>query len=688
MLSRFSRLMTRHPTVITAIAVLLLIPSAFGYARTRVNYNILSYLPERLDSVKGERVLEDTFHDAATSMLVIDGMEGKDVSAVKEKIKRIPGVNSCVWVDDLADLSVPKEMLPDAVQDLFYSGKSTLLLITYDESSTSESTFGAIAQIKKLLNRQCYLGGLSAMLKDLKDLVDRELPSYIALAFSMSLVAMILCMESWLLPFIFLLDIGFAIAYNMGTNFFLGEISYITKAIAAILQLGVTLDFSIFLINRYDEEKDKFADRRDAMAHAIEATFMFLSSSSLTTVTGFLALCFMELTLGRDIGIVMMKGVIFSMISTVMIQPSLILLFDKPIHKYTHRVLAPSFDRGSSFLIRHRKALLLLLVLTCIPAYWAQANTPVYYDMSRTLPSDLPSVAATDKLKKEFNMATTHFILLDDGLPAYRAKELTGRIEKLDGVETVLSYGDLIGPAVPDEFIPQSIRDICKKAGRQLVMVNSSYLVAEDAENEQIAKMVEIAKQYDPTAQVTGEAALTKDLIEIADHDFTVTGYISSILMILIVGIAFRSFAVPLILVAIIDLAIAINLGIPAFTGESIPFISPIVINCIQLGATDDYAILIMSRFQEELKAGRNRLEAAKIASATSFKSILSSALVFFCATTGVSWISKMDIIRSICGMLARGAIISAVVIILFLPAVLYLTEPLIEKTSFHFRSN
>ena len=690
MLSRFAKILTRHPSVITLIAVLLLIPSVLGYIKTKVNYDILSYLPKTLDSVKGEDVLEDTFHDAATSMLVIDGMPKKDVSALKEKVKAVPGVNNCVWVDDLADLSVPTSMLPDKITDFFYSSNSkdtTMMLITYDGSTSSEETFNAIASIKKLLNKQCYLSGFSAMQRDMKNLLEGEMPFYVLLACGLCLVAMSVCLESWFLPFIFLLGIGFAVIYNMGTNIFLGEVSYITRAIAAILQLGVTMDYSIFLINRYDEEKPKFEDRRDAMASAIQSTFLSLAGSSLTTVAGFLALCFMELALGKDIGIVMMKGVILGVLCTVTVLPSLILLFDRPIHKYTHKSLVPSFDRGSGFLLRHHKALVLLALLLFAPAFYLQAHTQVYYNIDRTLPSTLDSRVATDKLKKDFNMATTHFIILDNNLPSYKTKEMIQQIKKLDGIENVLGYDDLVGPAVPDNFIPDSIKEICKKDGRQIIMVNSQYQAAEEKENSQVDQISKITKQYDPTSQVTGEGALTKDLVEIAAHDFTVTSYLSMALMLLIVAFVFRSAVIPVILVAVIELAIFLNLGIPCLTGTVIPFISPIVINCVQLGATVDYSILMTTRFQEELRTGKGRLEAVKIASATSFRSIITSALVFFCATTGVSWISRMGIIQSICAMLARGAIISAAVIILVLPGVLYLTEPVIRKLSYHFET-
>ena len=688
MLSRLAKILTRHPSVILTVAVLLLIPSVVGYAKTRVNYDILSYLPKDLESTQGEDVLEDTFHDAATSMIVIDGMPSKDVSALKEKIKQVPGVNSAVWVDDIADISVPKEMLPDILKDTFYSGDSTLMLVTYDGAASSDETLVALSGVRKLLDGKCFLSGISAITKDTKNLTDQELPVYVSLAVLLSIAAMMLCMESWILPLVFLLGIGFAVLYNFGTNFFLGDVSYVTQAIAGILQLGVTMDYSIFLINRYDEEKPKFSDRRDAMASAIVRTFTSLAGSSLTTIAGFFALCFMQLTLGMNIGIVMMKGVLLGVLTTVTVLPSLILVFDKPIHRFTHRSLIPNFDKGADFIFRHRKAFLTLGILLIVPAIWTQAHTEVYYDLAQSLPQDLPSIVATNKLKNTFDMSTTHFIIADDSLPSYQVKSMVSEIKKLDGVKSTLAYSDLIGPAVPDDFIPQEVKDICKKDGKQLILVNSQYKSAEDAENTQIDRITKIVKKYDSSALITGEGVLTKDLIETADTDFSVTNKISILCILLLVAFVFRSAAVPVLLVSVIELAIAINLGVPCLTGSVIPFITPTVIGCVQLGATVDYSILMTTRFQEELKAGNDRKLAIKTATATSFRAIVTSALVLFCATMGVALISKIEIIQSICSTLARGAVISALVIILILPAVLYLTEPLIAKLSYHWKTN
>jgi hypothetical protein len=686
LLSKIAKGLTRHPSIILTIAIVLLIPSVIGYAMTRVNYDILSYLPKNLNSTRGEDVLENTFHDAATSMLVIDGMDSKDVVTLKKKIEKVPGVNNVIWVDDVADISIPKEMLPTLLKDTFYSDNSTLVLITYDGSSSSNETLDTVGRVRKLLNKQCFLSGVSAITRDTKDLTAQELPIYVGLAVALSLLAMSLCMQSWVLPFVFILGIGFAVAYNFGSNVFMGQISYVTQAIAGILQLGVTMDYSIFLINRYDEEKPKFQDRRDAMASAIQSTFTSLAGSSLTTVAGFFALCFMQLTLGRDIGIVMMKGVILGVLTTVTVLPSLIFVFDKPIHKYTHRSLIPDFSGGSHFLIKHRKAFVMLGLLLILPALWTQSHTEKYYNLTRSLPSNLDSVVATNKLKKDFNMATTHFIIADDSMPAYKVKEMVSKIKKVNGVENAAAYNDIIGPTIPDDFIPQKVKDLCKKDGKQLILVNSKFKAAEDAENQQIDQITSIVNQYDPSALVTGEGALTKDLITVANTDFSVTNKISMLCMLILVAIVFKSALIPFLLVAVIELAISINLGIPFLTGTVIPFITPTIIGCVQLGATVDYSILMTSRFQEELKSGQNRLEAIKIASKTSFPSIVTSSLVFFCSTAGVSLVSQIEIIQSICSTLARGALISALTIILILPGVLYVTEPLISKLSYHWK--
>lgn len=684
MIARFARWITHHTKAVLVIAVLLLIPSVIGAVCTYVNYDILSYLPEDLDSTKGQEILDETFHNAASSMLIIENLPAKDIVPLQENIRRVEGVNDAIWISDITDISVPADILPDEIRNIFYSTdrQSTMILIKYDHPGSSKETMAAIDDIRGLMSKQSFLSGLSVIVKDTKDLADRELPIYVGLAVLLSLVAMSLSMESWLLPFLFLLDIFFAVVYNFGSNIFLGQISYITKCIAAVLQLGVTMDYSIFLIDRYEEEKRRFADSRDAMAHAIERTFVSLSGSSLTTIFGFVALCFMRLTLGRDIGIVMVKGVVLGVLTVVIILPALILACDKPIHRWRHRSLIPHFDRLNRSVTKHRAIYVCLFLVLLVPAYIAQANTAKYYNLDRSLPQDLPSIVATNKLKDEFNMASTHFIVVDDSLPANDLTEMTQQIEKVAGIESVISYNKFVGPTIPDSFVPQAIKDLCKKDGYQLLMVNSRYKAAMDDENAQIDALNAIVKAYDPAAMITGEGALTKDLIDIANTDFMVTNAISIIAIFLIIAICFKSISVPLIVVSVIELAIFINLGIPYLTGTVIPFISPTVIGCVQLGATVDYAILLTTRFREELRAGHDRLTAIQIAANASDRSIVSSALVFFCATFGVYMISKIEIIKSICAMLARGAIISAVVILLILTPLLLVTERFLAKTS------
>lgn len=681
--SKTTRFLTHHPVLIITLAVLLLIPSIIGYAHTRVNYDILSYLPQTLDSTKGEAVLENTFHDAATSILVIDKMPAKDVSALKDKIKQVPGVNAALWVDDIADTRIPQEMLPDLLRDTFYSKDSTLMLVTYKGAASSDTTLTALSDVRKLLNKQCFLSGISAVTKDTGDLVSSQIPYYVLFAFLFSIAAMTLCMRSWLQPLVFMIGFMFPMAYNFGSNVFLGQISYVTQAIAAVLQLGVTMDFSIFLLNRYDEERPKYDDPRDAMAIAIKKAFVAIISSSIAVVAGFAALCFMDLTLGRDIGIVMMKGVIFGVLSTLTILPSLVLVFDKPIYRFTHKTLIPSFERGSNFIVKHRKAFAVAFLLVIIPSAFIRNQTQLYYDLQESLPSSLPSIVASNKLKSTFNMAATNFVIINDKLPLSKVQAITSGISDLAGVDSVVCYSDILGPSIPEDVIPSDIREIFKKDGRQIILVNTKYKTATDASNEQISAINAIAKKYDPTSQVTGEGALTKDLIDVASRDFKVTDLVSIAFVFLIIAFTFRSLALPVILICIIECSIFINIGVAPMMGTVIPFISPTVVSCIQLGATVDYSILIVSRFQEELSKGHDRGEAIRTATTTSFPAIVTSALVLFSATSGVSVVSNIEIIKSICTMLARGALVSVVVIVLFLPPLLYLSQPLLDKLSF-----
>ncbi|MPM07667.1 hypothetical protein SDC9_53974 [bioreactor metagenome] len=561
-----------------------------------------------------------------------------------------------------------------------------MMLVQYDMPGATEQTMQAIAQVRSLCNKNCFLAGFSVLIKDTKDLVDEELPLYVILAVVLSLVAMSLTMDSWLLPFAFLTSIGLAILYNMGSNIFLGQISYITKAIAAVLQLGVTMDYSIFLYHRYDEELSNYDDKRDAMAKAVEAAFTSLSGSSLTTIAGFAALCFMRLLLGRDIGIVMAKGVILGVVTVIFVLPSILLVFDKGIRKYRHRTILPDFSGVNRFIVKHHKGFVVLFLLLFLPAVYAQSHAPVYYKLDRALPQDLPSIVATNKLNDNYDMATTHFVILKDGLSNSQMNKMTGELEKVGGVQEVVAYNKFISSAIPDFFIPQEIKDIFKQGGYQLMMITSSYQTASDAVANQLDQIGAIIKTYDPAAYITGEAALTKDLISTAKVDFSVTNYISIAAIFLIVVLVFRSVSIPALLVIAIELAIFINQGIPYFTGTAIPFIAPTVIGCVQLGATVDYAILMTTRFREELQNGHDRSQAIQIAATTSDSSIITSSLVLFCATLGVGKIARIEIISSICLMLSRGALISAVISIFILPALLVTFEPVIAKTSLWWR--
>lgn len=686
MLKRFARALTRRPKAVLLIAVLALVLCLIGSAATKINYDILTYLPADLDSTKGEQLLEEPFHMAATTMLIVEGMPPAYTNALCQSINEVPGVNQALWVSSIAGIQIPEEFLPEEVRELFFAGDATLLVVQYDSPGASEETMDAIEQVRKLCNEKCFLAGFSVVIKDTKDLVDQELPLYVGLAVLLSLLAMAATMESWLLPAAFLASIGMAILYNMGTNFFLGEISYITKAIAAVLQLGVTMDYSIFLYHRYEEEQSRYDDKRDAMAAAVQAACTSLFSSSLTTVAGFAALCFMRLLLGRDIGIVMAKGVVLGVATVVVVLPSILLLLDGPIHRHTHRAFMPDLGGVNRFVVRHSKGLAALFLVLFIPAAYGQSHAQVYYKLDEALPQDMPSIVATNKLREEFGMASSHFIVMDDSLAHYEMTEMLERMEAVDGVESVLAYDKLSSGAVPDFFLPQDVLSLCRQEGLQIVMINSAYETASDQAGAQIEALNAILKEYDPEGYMTGEAVLTQDLIDLADVDFKTTSYISVAAIFVIIALTFRSLSVPVLLVAAIELAIFINQGVPYFSGSVVPFVAPTIIGCVQLGATVDYAILMTTRFQEELRKGSDRRQAALAAAGAADPSIITSALVMLCATLGVALISQIEIISSICMMLARGAVISALCILFLLPALLVVCEPVIGKTTLHWR--
>ena len=687
-MKHIAKFISYHPKLVAIIAVLLLIPSAIGYINTFVNYDLLSYLPEELDSVKGEVVLDKTFNCASMSFLVIDDMPSKDVKALKEKIAEIEGINSVIWVDDIADISIPASALPEAISQIFYNSDktSTMLLVRYDDTAISDSTMNAIEEIRSIANKQCFMSGMGVIMKDTMDLTNSQAPIFIAIAVVLALIVMSFCMDSWIQPLVLLAALSMAVAYNMGTNVFFGQISYITQCIAAILQLGVTMDYSVFLIDRFEEEKANFTDKRDAMAAAIQSAFTSLAGSSLTTVFGFLALCFMDLSLGKDIGIVMAKGVAFGVITVVLVLPALILLFDKQIHKYRHKSFIPKFDKLNGFVVKHRKAITVVFFALFIPAYLLQTNINMYYSMDKMLPADIPCIEALNKMKDEFNMATSHFIIVDDSIPASQLVQMEDEINELDGITTAIAYNNFVGSGIPDSMIPEALSSLAKAGGKQMLLVNTSYVSATDECNEQLDKLTEIVKRYDPSGLITGEGAMYKDLIDVTDHDFKLTSVLSILSIFLLIAIIFKSVSIPTILVMSIELAILVNKAISFVTGTTISFIAPTVIGCVQLGATVDYAILITTRFREELQNGKDKKQAMLDAANASDRSIFQSAMVFFAATFGVYLFCDISIVRELCSMLARGSLISAFVIIFMLTPVLLCLEGFINKTTIGFR--
>ena len=689
MISKISVFIAKHPKIILLIAIILLVPSVFGFIFTRVNYDILSYLPKELESVEAQEVLTNVFENASNAILIIDNMESKDILKIKEYIKKIDGVASVLWVDDIADISIPKEMLPDVLSGIFYSQdlSSTMMIINFKSSTASEETLQAIRDIRSVMNRQCFLSGLATIMVDTRILTEEQVPLFASVAIVLALLVLSATMSSWVLPLILLVSLGIAVIYNMGTNFFFGEISFITQSIAAILQLGVTMDYSVFLVDRFEEERSHYPDSVSAMAEAIRSTFSAVLGSSLTTIFGFLALCFMSLTLGVDIGIVMAKGVLIGIVSVVTVLPAFVLLFEKYITRFRHRSLVPSFRRINSFSVKHKKLLTVAFVVLFVPMAIFSSMPEKDYDMVKSLPQDIDSVASLDKLKNEFNMATTHFAVFDAETDVAQTSKMLEEINALDGITDVIALNSFIGPAISESILPQAILDICQKEGLQMMMINSSFPGASDECNNQVEQLKAVLKKYDPDSLLTGEGVMTKDLIDVTDRDFKVTNIISIVAMIILIAIIFRSASVPLILVAMIELSIFINQAISFFTGSSIPFIAPTVVSCVQLGATVDYAILMTTRFKEELTLGHDKKTAVMNAATSSCKSIFQSALVFFAATFGVYVVCDIEMIKSICLLLARGSIISALVIMIILPAVLYLSEGLISKTTLKWKT-
>lgn len=682
-MQKFGRGVVKLRVPILIVSVLLLIPSIFGFLSTRINYDILSYLPSDIETMKGQDIMLDEFGKGGFSLVMLDGMEDKDVEKVKEKIEKVDHVCDVLWYDTLADVSLPKEVLPDDIYDFFNTDNSTMMAVFFDEATSADGSLEAVKEIRSIAGEQCFVSGMSSVVEDIKDLTMQEAPMYVVIAVILTSIILALTMDSFLIPLFFMLSVGMAIIYNMGTNFIQGEISFITEALAAVLQLAVTIDYSIFLWHSYKEEKEKHpGDNKEAMAVAIGKTITSVVSSSITTVAGFLALCFMSYELGMDMGIVMAKGVVIGVICCITVLPSMILVFDKALEKTMHKDLVPSLEKPSKFIIKHHAAFIVLFIVVLIPAVYGQINTNVYYNLTDTLPKDLNSVIANTKLDEEYNMATTHMLLVDADMKPKEVNSMLDEMGKVDGVSFSMSLDTLIGPSIPREIVPESVTKILKSDKWQLMLVGSEYKVASDEENAQIDELSKILKSYDKDGMLIGEAAATKDLIDITDHDFKVVNIVSIAAIFIIILIALRSVSLPIILVAVIEFAITVNMGVPCFTNTTIPFIASVVIGTIQLGATVDYAILMTTRYKTERNAGKDKHEAVTIALTTSMKSIMVSALGFFASTFGVGVYSSVDMISQLCTLMSRGAIISMITVICILPSMLMLFDKVIINTT------
>ena len=681
---RFSKAVVKYRIPILILAVLLIIPCVFGMAGTRINYDMLDYLPGDMDTVIGQNELLKDFNKGAFSLIIVEDMSDKDVASLTEKIKAVEHVDTVLWYNTLADISIPKEILPDEIYKEFNTENSTMMAVFFDSATSADVTMDAIREIRAIAGKQCFVSGMSALVTDLKDLCEKEEPIYVGLAVLFACLAMIILLDGWLVPFVFLASIGMMIVMNLGTNYFFGEISYITKALSAVLQLAVTMDYSIFLWHSYNEQREKCTDNKEAMANAIYETLTSVIGSSITTVAGFAALCFMSFTLGRDLGIVMAKGVIFGVIGCVTVLPALILVFDKPLHKTKHRSLIPNMSKLSCGITKAFPVFLVIFALLIPPAYYGydKTNDEVYYDMGQCLPEDMEYVIANSKLSEDFNIASTHMILVDAKLPSKSVRNMIREMEKVDGVKYVLGLESVIGSRVPEEIIPDELKSILKSDNWELLLVNSEYKVASDPVNKQIDSLNTILKRYDKTGMLIGEAPCMKDMIETTDRDFKVVNAVSIIAIFLIIALVEKSISLPFILIAVIELAIFINLGLPHYLGQSLPFIAPICISTIQLGATVDYAILMTTRYKSERLAGNDKRSSVVTALTTSIPSIIVSGMGLFAATFGVAVYSDIDIISSMCMLMARGAIVSMLCVIFILPALLMLCDKLICATT------
>ena len=686
-MEKLGRKIVKFRIPVFVISILLLIPAAIGYVNTKVNYDILYYLPDEIETMKGQDILVDQFGTGAYSMFICKGMENKDVAGLKSQIEEVEHVAKVVWYDSFADISIPMEMLPEKIRSAFNSDDSTMMFIIFETTTSADETMDAIEDIRSIAGKQCFLSGMSAIVTDTKNLAESEVAIYVLIAVILSSIVLALTMESYLIPVLFLLSIGMAIIYNMGTNIFKGEISYITKALSAVLQLGVTMDYSIFLWHSYQEKRKVYGDdHKEAMAQAIAATIKSVVGSSITTIAGFIALCFMSFTLGMDLGVVMTKGVIFGVLCCVTVLPSMIMIFDKPLEKTKHRQLIPEFSKATDWVVKHHTLFVIVFVLLFIPFVYFQANTKVYYNLDSSLPDDLESIQANTKLQEEYDMGAAHMILLDKNLPEKQKYQLISDMEDVDGVKRVLGLESIIGPTFPMSMIPDDIKEILESDQYELMLVMNEYPVASDEVNQQIDQLNTVLKSYDPNGMLVGEAPCTKDLIEITDHDFAVVSAVSILAVFAIIFFVFKSISLPFILVLVIEGAIFINMGIPYLTGTTLPFVASIVIGTIQLGATVDYAILMTSRYEKERGSGKNKKEAIRIAHESSRRPVMVSAFSFFAATFGVGMYSKIDMISSLCLLMARGALISMCAVLLFLPAMFWVFDGVICRTSKGFK--
>lgn len=689
MMIKLSKAIVKHRVLILIIAAVLIIPSVIGMAGTRINYDMLSYLPDDIETIEGQDILLKDFGKGAFSFVIVDGMEDKDISKLRGKLEKIDNVDSVIWYDSLMDVSVPKEVLPDEIYNAFNSGDSTVMAVFFKTSTSADETMQAIKEIRKTAGKSCFVTGMSAVVTDLKDLCEREEPIYVGLAVLLCCAAMMLFMDNWIVPFVFLLSIGSAILLNLGTNYFLGEISYITKALAAVLQLAVTMDYSIFLWHSYEEQKARYSgDKQRAMAHAIKATISSVFGSSVTTIAGFIALCFMSYTLGLDLGVVMAKGVLLGLIGCITTLPALILVSDKLLEKTMHKPLMPPLNALTGFVVKRSWIFILVFALLVVPASvcYNRANKEVYYDMTQSIPDDMECAIANSKLKDEFAVGSTHMLLVSADTDGKSIRNMMSEMEKTDGVKYVLGVESVVGSLIPEEVIPDSVKNILQSENWKLYIINSEYTTASDEVNAQISELNKILKKYDEAGMLIGEAPCTKDMIDITNHDFQVVNAISIAAIFIIIAIVLKSVSLPIILVAVIELAIFINLGIPHLTGTSMPFIAPICISTIQLGSTVDYAILMTTRYKRERSHGEDKRSSVATALKTSIPSITVSALGFFAATFGVAVYSDVDLISSLCNLMARGAIISMFCVIFILPAMFMLFDKVICATSIGFK--